>query len=112
MKKSFFTLALLLVLFQFGCKKNSTYFIDDDTPELKGEMTVFRDCSGDFLLFEGKLYDVCNYTAISKFGEGTKLLAGLNKGCDYNKYPSRQVCELGHLNAGGTVTIVSLQPIK
>ena len=73
-------------------------------------MTLTRGCDGDWLKFEGKVYDICNYRTVAKFEEGAKLLVGVNKSCDYNKYPGRKICLIGRSNDGGTVTIVSLQP--
>jgi len=71
MKKSIFTLLLVLLVVITGCTKQK-------------KATVVRDCSGVYLNMNGKDYRVCNIEKISNYKHGQEITASFKRlsSCD------------------------------
>ena len=68
MQKSALTLLLVFLFLQFGCRKESNQCV-----------TVVRNCTGTYLKWDGKNYQVCNLEQVSGFEDGASLKATFKK---------------------------------
>lgn len=72
MKKIFLLLSILIIIPFFACKKSSI------------TTTIFKNCTGTYLLIDGNTYKVCNTgkTAAFSGGETVKVKYKFIKECD------------------------------
>ncbi len=92
MKKSnlMFTIIILVTIALIGCKKESNQ-----------PVTIVRDCTGTYLRWEGKDYQVCNLEKVSSFSDGTVVTATFKKIKDCNgSAKDAIVCNMLHANEG------------
>lgn len=96
-------LFLAILAFTLGCQRNASIGV----PDLQGEMTVVKDCTGLYLRHNGLDYLVCNKKLLAGFENGTSVKASLEKlkQCNENQGP---VCYMYHSNEGW-VRILSIQ---
>ena len=86
MKKTIFIATTVALFTLFACKK-----VKNET------MTVVRDCTGTYLQFNGKDYNVCNLEKVSSFPDGASVIATFRK---IKNCTSRTVCLMYHENEG------------
>jgi len=86
MKKIIFIATTITLLTLIACKK-----VKNET------MTVVRDCSGTYLHFNGKDYNVCNLEKVSSFSDGASVIATFRK---IKNCTSGVVCLIYHENEG------------
>ncbi|MES2398151.1 MAG: hypothetical protein V4549_19205 [Bacteroidota bacterium] len=86
MKKIFFIAITITLLTLVACKK-----VKNET------MTVVRDCTGTYLRFNEKDYNVCNLEKVSSFPDGVSVTATFRK---IKNCTSRAVCLIFHKNEG------------
>ncbi len=86
--KTLFVLFLTILL--AGCKK-----------EINKIVTVVRDCTGTYLRFDGKDYQVCNLEKVSSFSDGSIVTATF-KSINVCNGPAKDsvVCLMIHHNEG------------
>lgn len=65
------------------------------------QMTVVRDCTGTYLRYQGKDYQVCNLEKVSEFPDGTPVKVTFEKidNCTGSAITAI-VCEMLHQNEG------------
>lgn len=85
--KKIIVMSALSIFALTACKKDPT-----------GTMTVIKDCSGSYLRFDGKDYNVCNYSALDPYANGATVTASYKtlNGCDNG----RVVCKIHHTHEG------------
>lgn len=107
MKYSLFATLVLFVAIAAGCKKhdkncgcNASY---------SGGMQVIKNCTGTYLRYQQKDYQVCNTSALAAYDNGNSVNASFNKisGCD--SIPPI-VCLMLHANEG-YVEVVCARPL-
>lgn len=87
MKRLVLLLIILPILF-VSCSKVS-----------KRNMTVIKDCTGSYLRFHGKDYQVCNLESVLDYESGTEVKASFKK-TDNCPDSDDAICELFHENEG------------
>lgn len=87
-KKSLIFISLFLIVLG-GCKK-----INDK------EMTVVKNCTGIYLIYNSKTYKVCNYEEIINYPDGAKVNATIKKIKNCSIDQSQSVCTLHYDNNG------------
>jgi len=85
-----FSILLTLAATFSGCKK-----------ELNQTVTVIRDCTGTYLRFDGKDYQVCNLETVASFTDGATAKVAFRKISECNS-SARDVfvCKMLHANEG------------
>jgi hypothetical protein len=90
MKKIICIATTIFLLTLFACKK-----------ERNKSVTVERDCTGTYLLLDGKDYQVCNLEMVSSFPDGATVTATFRKIKECNgSAKDAIVCDMVHKNDG------------
>lgn len=76
--------------------------------EFNQPATIIRDCSGTYLRFEGKDYQVCNTEKTDSFNNEATVIATFKRVNNCRNPKSETVCFLLHANEG----LVEIQKIK
>lgn len=64
------------------------------------EMTVVKNCTGIYLIYNSKTYKVCNYEEIINYPDGAKVNATIKKIKNCSIDQSQSVCTLHYDNNG------------
>ena len=90
MKKSISIVTIITILILFSCKK-----------EKNEEVSVVRDCTGTYLHFNGKDYQVCNSDKLASFENGFTVKATFKriKKCEGSANLETK-CTMIHSNEG------------
>ena len=85
--KNYTLLVILLIVTASSCSKQNTEPI-----------TVIKDCTGSYLRFNGKDYQVCNQESLKDYKSGTQIETSFEQieSCSNNEI----VCLMYHINEG------------
>ena len=90
MKKIIFITTTIFLLIIFSCKK-----------ERNQTVVIVRDCTGTYLRWEGKDYQVCNLEKVSSFSGGKKVTATFKRVKECSTSTKDPVfCYMLHTNEG------------
>ena len=96
MKLQITTLLLFssLTFFTAGCKK------ENGSADNRVGVVVVKDCTGNYLRYEGKEYKICNGTVAAPFSDGTPASAVFTTIADCENPDSVSFCSLYHAHEG------------
>ncbi len=107
MKKATFLSALLLssALAVSSCRKT------DKPAGTSVLVTVIKDCTGEYLRYEGKDYQICNGRIAASFPNGAPASAVFTKVAECKAPDTGGICMMYHANEGWiTVTELETMP--
>lgn len=92
MKKKIFVLILFIFVVFVACEKNLS----------NEKVTIVRDCTGTYIRYQEKDYQVCNINIISQYADGQVIKATFNKinSCNNSDITGAVICMMYHENSG------------
>lgn len=92
MKKTISVFIISIFVLLLACEKNTS----------NQNVTVIRDCTGTYIRYQEKDYQVCNINIISQYVDGQVIKATFNKinSCDNPDVTGAIICMMYHENEG------------
>lgn len=72
-------------------------------------MTVVKDCTGTYLRYDSKDYQVCNYKILTDYANGTALSVSYDRIDNCTEPYPPVVCQMLHANEG-YILVKSIRP--
>jgi len=108
MKHLLFATFILVIAVTTGCKKHDKNR-ECNNAAYSGGMQVIKDCTGTYLRYQQKDYQVCNTAILANYDNGNSVIAGFNKISSCDSIPPI-VCFMLHPSEG-IVEVVCAKPL-